>query len=78
MTCKVCDKQYTGKTVDKFKSRWNSYKDSDRAFLRDAEIKQKFLYEHFPKNDHRGFEKDVSVCLIDKTHCSDPRKREYG
>ena len=34
LTCKVCAKQYTGKTVDKFRLRWNNYKDSDRAFLR--------------------------------------------
>ena len=43
LTCKVCGKKYTGKTVDKFRSRWNNYKDSDRAFLRGKEIKQKFL-----------------------------------
>ena len=77
LTCKVCAKQYTGKTVDKFRSRWNNYKDSDRAFLRGEEIKQKFLHEHFLKDDHHGFEKDVSICLIDKTQSSDPHKREY-
>ena len=68
---------YTGKTVDKFRSRWNNYKDSDRAFLRGEEIKQKFLHEHFLKDDHHGFEKDVIICLIDKTQSSDPHKREY-
>ena len=26
LSCKTCGKQYTGKTVDKFKSRWNHYK----------------------------------------------------
>ena len=67
LTCKVCGKQDTGKTVDKFRSRWNNYKDSHRAFLRGEEIKQKFLHEHFLKDDHHGFEKDVSICLIDKT-----------
>ena len=77
LTCKVCGKQYTGKKVDKFRSRWNNYKDSDRAFLRGEEIKQKFLHEHFLKDDHHGFEKDVSICLIDKTQSSDPHKSEY-
>ena len=43
LTCKVCAKQHTDKAVDKFKSRWNNYKDSDRAFLRGQEIKQKFF-----------------------------------
>ena len=50
---------------------------SDRAFLRGEEIKQKFLHEHFLKDDHHGFEKDVIICLIDKTQSSDPHKREY-
>ena len=31
----------------------------------------------FLKKDHHGFEKDVSICLIDKTQSSDPHKREY-
>ena len=70
LTCKVCGKQYTGKTVDKFRSRWNNYKDSDRAFLRGEEIKQTFLHEHFLKDDHYGFEK------VNKTQSSDPHKRE--
>ena len=47
------------------------------AFLRGEEIKQKFLHEHFLKDDHHGFEKDVSIYLIDKTQSSDPHKREY-
>ena len=77
LTCKGCAKQYTGETVDKFRSWWNNYKNSDRAFLRGEEIKQKFLHEHFLKDDHHGFEKDVSIYLIDKTQSSDPHKREY-
>ena len=65
LTYKICAKKYTGKTVDKFRSRWNNYKHSDRAFLRGEEIKQKFLHEHFLKDDHHRFEKDITVCLID-------------
>ena len=77
LTCNVCTKQYVGKTVDKFRFRWNNYKDSNRKFLKGEEIKQKFLHKHFLKEDHQGFEKDVSVCLIDKTQPSDPHKREH-
>ena len=40
LTCKVCKKQYKGKTVDRFRLRWNNYKESDRKFLRGEEIKQ--------------------------------------
>ena len=76
LTCKVCKKQYTGKTVDRFRLRWNNYKESDRKFLRGEEIKQKSLHEHF-LSDSESFEEDVSICLIDKTDPSDPHKREY-
>ena len=65
LTYKVFAKKYTGKTVDKFRSRWNNYKHSDRAFLRGEEIIQKFLHEHFLKDDHHRFERDITVCLID-------------
>ena len=77
LTCKVCKKQYTGKTVDKFRLRWNNYKESDRYFSNGKEIKQKFLHEHFSKDGHPRFEDDVSICLIDKTQPSDPHKREH-
>ena len=63
--------------MDKFRSRWNNYKDTDRALLRGEDIKEKFLHEHFFKDDHHSFEKDVSICLIDKTQSSDPNKQEY-
>ena len=62
------------KKVDKFRSRWNNYKDSDRAFLRGEAINQKSLHEHFLKDDHHGFEKDINIYLIDKTQSSDPLK----
>ena len=57
------------------RSQWNNYKDTDWAFLRGEEIKQKFLHEHVLKNKHHGFEKDVSISLIDKTQSSDPHER---
>ena len=50
----TCAKRYTGKTVDKFRLRWKNYKDGDRAFLRGEERKQKFLHQHFLKDDHHG------------------------
>ena len=65
LTCKVCKKQYTGKAADRFRLRWNNYKESYRKFLRGEEIKQKFLYEHFLSDSHQSFE-DVSISLIDK------------
>ena len=45
LSCKTCDKQYTGKTVDKFSSRWNNYKlDARKAASGNIEsCKQLFL-----------------------------------
>ena len=77
LTCKVCKKQYTGKSVDRFRLRTNNYKDSDRKFLRGEEIKQKSLHGHFLSDSHQSFEEDVSICLIDKTDPSDSHKRDY-
>ena len=42
LTRKVCGKQYTGKTDDKFRPRWNNYKDSDTTFLRVEEVNKSF------------------------------------
>ena len=69
----------TGKTVDKFRSRWNNYKtDARKAASGNKEIcKQKFLQNHFLQDDHHRFLEDVEVTLIDKTQTSDPTKKEY-
>ena len=77
MTCKVYKKQYTGKAVNRFRLRWNNYKESDRIFLKGEEIKQKYLHEHFWRDGHQSFEEDVSICLIDKADPSDPHRTEY-
>ena len=77
LTCKICKKQYTGKTVARFRLRGNNYKESDRKFLRSEEIKQKSLHEHFLSDSHQSFEEDVSISLIDKTDPSESHKREY-
>ena len=76
-TCKVCKKQYTGQTVDRFRLRWNNHEESDGKFLRGEEIKQKSLHGHFLSDSHQIFEEDVSICLIGKTDPSDLYKREY-
>ena len=71
---KTCGKQYTGKTVDKFRSRWNARKAASGKI---ETCKQQFLQNHFLQDDHHGFLADVEVTLIDKTQASDSTKREY-
>ena len=54
--CKACGKQYTGKTADHFRSRWNNYKsEAIKAESGNMEnVKQK-LQSHFLQPDHKGF-----------------------
>ena len=79
LNCKRCAKQYTGKTVDKFRNRWNNYKKyAIKAASGNIEsCKQQFLQNHFGQDNHHGFLKDAKVTLIDKTQASDSNKREY-
>ena len=77
--CNTCCKQYTGKTTDHFRSRWNNYKSEARKAESDnmENIKQKFSESHFLQPDHKRFLKDVNIRLIDKTQVSDPTKRKF-
>ena len=74
LTCKICKKKYTGKTVNRLTLYRNNYKESDRKSVTGEEIQQKSFHQHFLKDDHHSSEEDVSICLIDKT---DPHKVEY-
>ena len=80
LNCRTCGKQYTGKTADRFRYRWNSYKmEASKAASGDMEnVKQKFLQSHFLQDDYKNFLEDVEIRLIDKIQGSDPTKREYN
>ena len=76
LSCKVCGLQYVGSTTDKFRLRWNNYKENDRKGKRGEEHKQPLVFEHFSSNDHNGFLEDCIITLTDKTDGSDPTRRE--
>ena len=78
-SCRTCGKQYTGKTTDRFRYRWNNYKmEAKKAENGHMEnVKQEFLQSHILQDDHKGFLEDVEVRLIDKTQGSVPTKQEY-
>ena len=76
LSCKVCGLQYVGSTTDKFRFRWNNYKENDRKALRGEEHMQPELFEHFAADNHSCFLTDCSITLIDKTDGSDPTRRE--
>ena len=76
LSCNVCGLQYVGSTNDKFRLRWNDYKENNRKAKRGEEHMQPFVFEHFSLNDHNGFLEDCSITLIDKRDGSDPTRRE--
>ena len=76
VTCKQCNKQYTGETTDLFRNRWNNYKGNGRKFDRKESCMQEHLYKYFQTEGHKGFLNEESVTFIDKTDVKDPKKRE--
>ena len=76
LTCKQCQKQYTGETTDDFRYRWDNYKSNSRKFDRKESCMQENLYRHFSSPGHTEFLNDVSVTLIHKMNRSDSNKRE--
>ena len=76
LSCKVCGLQYVGSTTDKFRLRWNNYKENNRKAKRGEKHMQPLVFENFCSRNHNGFLEDCSTTLIDKTGGSDPTRRE--
>ena len=76
LSCKVFGLQYVGPTTDKFRLRWNNYKENDRKAVRGEEHMQAEFCEHFAVDNHNCFLIDCSISLIDKTNGSDLMRRE--
>ena len=75
-SCKVCGLQYVGSTTDKFRFRWNNYKENNLKAKRGEGHMQPLVFEYFSSNDHHVFLEDCSITLIEKTDGSDPTRRE--
>ena len=76
MSCKVCGMQYNGQTNDKFRYRWNNYKDNNRKSLRGEDDKLSGFFALFQTAGHSGFINDTGIRFIDQTDPSDPTRRE--
>ena len=76
LSCKVCGKQYVGSTTDRFRFRWNNYKNCQRKAERGEDHMQRYLHDHFLGEDHDGLVNNVVIIFIDKTDPSDPERRE--
>ena len=56
--------QFVGKPVDKFRIRWNNY----RNFVKGQTCMQQHLFEHFANEaGHCIFLEDVTITFINKT-----------
>ena len=72
--CMCCEKQYVRETIGSFRYRWNNYNDNDRNHSRKESCMQEHLFKHFNSMGHNGFLNKVSITLIDKTDCKNPKK----
>ena len=77
ISCKACDLQYVGSTVDRFRLRWNNYKCLQRIASKGGISKQNYFHQHFLSENHHGLLEDCEIRLIDKTDPSDPTRREF-
>ena len=68
--------QYVGQTADKFRDRWNNYKNNVRRFGKGEHCMQRQLYDYSHLLVHSAILNDVSVMLIDKADHKDHAKRE--
>ena len=75
-SCKVCAKQCAGSTSDKFRYRWNNYKNCQRKAEREEDHMKKYFHDHFLSKDHDGLLNNFEITLIGKTDPSDPKRRE--
>ena len=64
LSCKICGLQYVGSTTDKFRLRWNNYKENNRKAKRGEEHMQPLVFEHFSSNDHKGFFIIIIIIII--------------
>ena len=77
LTCRICEKQYTGSTITKFKERFNEYKSNLELYgERRRDFKQKKFLEHFYSHDHHRTHNYMIVQIIDFCDPNDQEKRE--
>ena len=62
---------YVGSTTDKFRYRWNNYKNYQGQAERGENHTQKYLHDHFLSEDRDGLMYNVEITLIDQADPSD-------
>ena len=71
-SCKTCRLRYVGSTVERFRFRWNNYKNCQR----EAVPPQSLFHQNFLSEGHHGLVSNCEITLIDKTDSSDTTRRE--
>ena len=84
-SCKVCGIQYVGSTVDRFRLRWNNYKNCSTWTTTTEQLQcsrrrtpnQNSFHQHFLSDGHNGLMNDCEIIFTDKTDSSDPTRSEF-
>ena len=76
-SCKTCRLQYVGSTVERFRFRWNNYKNCQGEAAQGGTPPQSFFHQHFLSEGHHGLVNDCEITLIDKTDSPDLTRREF-
>ena len=76
---KVCEKQYVGSTVTKFRSRFNQYKSKINLYGKGRRgIMQEPLIRYFFSNNHIGSHNVIKVQVIDYCDPNNTERREVS
>ena len=76
-SCKACGLKYVGSTVERFRFKWNNYKNYQREAAQGGTPPQNFFQEHFLSEGHHGLVNNCEITLRDKTDSSNPTSREF-
>ena len=77
ISCKACGLQYVGSTVERFRFRWNNYKNCQREEAQGGTPPQSFFHQPFLSEGHHGLVNDCEITLKDKTDSSDLIRRKF-
>ena len=77
LTCKVCNIQYVGTTITRFRDRFNQYKSNINLYSQGRRgLMQERVISHFFEQNHNHTYHDIEVQIIDYCDPNDKERRE--
>ena len=77
LTCKVCNIQYVGTTITRFRDRFNQYKSNINLYSQGRRgLMQERVISHFFEQNHNHTYLDIEVQVIDHCDPNDKERRE--